>query len=488
MPLVTPLKARLELDTSNYTQGIAKASEGARSLGAVSDSVAKRSSSSVSSMTGGIVAALKIAGTIGALTIAAIAVGLISLITTLATLGVAIVRWGMQMWDTLAANTRPFSAFHDKMLELQTAINGLRGAWYALFVNLLAAALPVIIPIIQWLTKMLNLLSMVVAALTGQKTVYQAITVAATQAGNAAKGALAGFDQLDVLANNNNLLQFQQVPIDQGVLDKVNEMKKWFNDLWAGVVAIATWAWNEVKLLWTNPRQFFSDLWNFVVTTALGAWTLIQRGWAIAAPWLASVFISPVLEYFQNLWLQVQLWSTMAWVGLLVVWTNVTTWFKLHVTDPVSALFKSMANNIIGFLNGMLMAIAAGINAIAAGINAMQVHIPSWIPVIGGMSFVPNVQYMIAPKIPQLAEGAVIPANKPFMALMGDQKNGDNIETPSNLLRQIIQEELSNMKIDMTMNFEGSMAALAREMNPHLNKEVIRVGPSLVKNVQVQIS
>lgn len=32
--------------------------------------------------------------------------------------------------------------------------------------------------------------------------------------------------------------------------------------------------------------------------------------------------------------------------------------------------------------------------------------------------------------IPKLAQGAVLPANKPFMAMVGDQKNGTNIETP----------------------------------------------------------
>ena len=43
-----------------------------------------------------------------------------------------------------------------------------------------------------------------------------------------------------------------------------------------------------------------------------------------------------------------------------------------------------------------------------------------------------------------LANGAVIPPNREFLAILGDQKSGNNIETPEKLLRQIMREELRN--------------------------------------------
>lgn len=46
--------------------------------------------------------------------------------------------------------------------------------------------------------------------------------------------------------------------------------------------------------------------------------------------------------------------------------------------------------------------------------------------------------------VPALAKGAVIPPNGEFMAILGDQKYGRNIETPESLLRQIMKEELGN--------------------------------------------
>ncbi len=45
--------------------------------------------------------------------------------------------------------------------------------------------------------------------------------------------------------------------------------------------------------------------------------------------------------------------------------------------------------------------------------------------------------------IPGLASGAVIPPNREFTAVLGDQTSGRNIETPERLLRQIMRQEMA---------------------------------------------
>lgn len=52
-----------------------------------------------------------------------------------------------------------------------------------------------------------------------------------------------------------------------------------------------------------------------------------------------------------------------------------------------------------------------------------------------------SASFPIIQSIPALARGAVIPPNREFMAVLGDQRNGTNIETPEALLRKIYQEE-----------------------------------------------
>ena len=50
---------------------------------------------------------------------------------------------------------------------------------------------------------------------------------------------------------------------------------------------------------------------------------------------------------------------------------------------------------------------------------------------IGGTHQIINI-----PNIPMLANGAVIPANRSFMVVLGDQKHGNNLEAPEGLIRK----------------------------------------------------
>lgn len=49
--------------------------------------------------------------------------------------------------------------------------------------------------------------------------------------------------------------------------------------------------------------------------------------------------------------------------------------------------------------------------------------------------------------IPKLATGAVLPPNAPFMAMLGDQRNGRNLEAPEGLIRQIMRDELAQLSL-----------------------------------------
>ena len=52
-------------------------------------------------------------------------------------------------------------------------------------------------------------------------------------------------------------------------------------------------------------------------------------------------------------------------------------------------------------------------------------------------------------KIPYLAQGAVIPPNREFMAVLGDQTSGRNLEAPEDLIRQIVREESSGAPMSL---------------------------------------
>jgi hypothetical protein len=72
----------------------------------------------------------------------------------------------------------------------------------------------------------------------------------------------------------------------------------------------------------------------------------------------------------------------------------------------------------------------------------------------------------------------VIPPNSEFLALLGDQRSGRNIEAPEDLIRQIVREEVGDQNINIT--FGGTMGALIRTLKPYIDKENQRIGDNLI--------
>jgi len=136
-------------------------------------------------------------------------------------------------------------------------------------------------------------------------------------------------------------------------------------------------------------------------------------------------------------------------------------------------------NGIIGFINGMISGIVGGINAVIGVLNKLNFKIPDWVPGLGGETFGFSIAELSAPQIPMLATGAVIPANAPFAAILGDQKHGTNIETPERLLRDLIREELGRNQ-QGTQTLHNVIKLDGQVLYEAVKKIDRRVGTSLI--------
>lgn len=123
--------------------------------------------------------------------------------------------------------------------------------------------------------------------------------------------------------------------------------------------------------------------------------------------------------------------------GLVQVISGIVTLDFKKVGEGFKNIFKGMINFAISSLNTLI----AGINAIAFPLRALVVGLGK----VMGKSF--TLETIRIPSIPKLATGAVIEANNPFMAVLGDQTSGRNIETPEKLLRQIYREESGSREV-----------------------------------------
>lgn len=185
--------------------------------------------------------------------------------------------------------------------------------------------------------------------------------------------------------------------------------------------------------------------WDEVKEVAAKVWDKIVEIWGKVADWFKEHITQPIVDAFNTVKTKVlNIWTTIK-TKLSTIWNNIKNTAK-RVWDSVYSVIKKPINSIIGAINGMISGVVSGINSIINALNKLHFDIPDWVPLFGGKSFGFNLSTITAPQIPYLATGAVIPPNKEFMAVLGDQKHGTNIETPEKLLRQIVREETGGAK------------------------------------------
>ncbi len=159
--------------------------------------------------------------------------------------------------------------------------------------------------------------------------------------------------------------------------------------------------------------------------------------------------------------------------------------------NDVKAWFTGLINKGIGTFEGFINKIIGGLNWLIAKLNAFKITIPSWVPEIGGKGLGFNISPIKTVSIPRLATGAVIPARSEFLAVLGDQKHGRNLEAPEGLIRQIVREESSRLTYE-DIKSAFYMALLMAKQNGILDFDVNmdgrKVGQMSAKHVGKELN
>ena len=150
-----------------------------------------------------------------------------------------------------------------------------------------------------------------------------------------------------------------------------------------------------------------------------------------------------------------------------------TAWLQLKTT------LRDAINGIIGLLNTMLSRLASALNKVISVANSLSFTVPIWVPGIGGKHFGVNMGYVTAPQIPYLAQGAVLPANKPFMAVVGDQRHGTNIEAPLATIQEAVAVVMEDMAAGNMAGHQATVGVLREILEAVLG---ISIGDEMIAN------
>lgn len=239
---------------------------------------------------------------------------------------------------------------------------------------------------------------------------------------------------------------------------------------WQGIKEIADGIWNLIKDIITGTwdviktvtkgalkiiKTVISTAWNAIKTATSTVWNAIKKTlsnlWSALKATANTVF-NAIKNKVTGVWDSVKNKTSQVWESVTTFVSDKVEAIKNAITnkfnaarDAVRSAFEgivnfikapinqaiSIVNNAVGMINNAI----GGIES-AFSFGPWEVPTPFGTKRIGFHATFPRIG-----TIPYLASGAVIPPRSEFLAVLGDQKKGNNLEAPESLLRQIVREE-----------------------------------------------
>lgn len=256
-----------------------------------------------------------------------------------------------------------------------------------------------------------------------------------------------------------------------GLKDVVSGFGKFFKGIFTGDMNLAL---EGAKQIWSGLKQ----TWNAVVNSIRDAWSAFVDWLKQKNPALAAIF-ETIGKKFSD---QYEAWKKIL-KGLITFLTGVFTGDWKKAWNGVLDILKGVWNLIVGTIEGAINFIIDGINLLISAMNTLHIDIPDWVPKYGGGKFGINIPLVSRVALPRLASGAVIPPNREFMAVLGDQKSGTNIETPLSTMVQAFKQAMNETGVagsrQMTVIFQLDRRELGRAVYQLNNEETQRVGVRL---------
>lgn len=207
---------------------------------------------------------------------------------------------------------------------------------------------------------------------------------------------------------------------------------------------------------WDKIKEVAGKVWDWIKNKTITFVNTISSGLKNLASKIVSIWDNIKSSAHQK-WTAI--WST---VGNLVgrIKDGIVERFT-SAKDKVVEIFggikdtiRNILNKVIGIVNSAIGTVNSAIGGIesAMSFGPWEIPTPFGSKTIGFSASFPRV-----PTVPYLAKGAVIPPRSEFLAVLGDQKQGNNIEAPESLLRKIVREESGGQQSGGNVRFTAQI-------------------------------
>jgi phage-related protein len=203
-------------------------------------------------------------------------------------------------------------------------------------------------------------------------------------------------------------------------------IKSIINVTWNAIKAVTSTVWNAIKKtlfsILNSIKSTVGTVVNAIRTKVTHTW---KSTWSEATQTLknAATFIFAKVGAIKD---TITNKFNAARDAVKSAFEGIVNFIKRPINQAIS-----IVNNAVGMINNAI----GGIES-AFSFGPWTVPTPFGSKTIGFHATFPRIG-----TIPYLASGAVIPPRSEFLAVLGDQKKGNNLEAPESLLRQIVREE-----------------------------------------------
>lgn len=206
----------------------------------------------------------------------------------------------------------------------------------------------------------------------------------------------------------------------------LSNLKEKIANVWNIIKTSTSTTWNAIKKtlsgLWNSLKSTASTVFNAIKTKVVGVWDSVKN--KTSKTWEnVATFVSNKVEAIKN---AITNKFNAARDAVRSAFEGIVNFIKAPINQAIS-----IVNNAVGMINNAI----GGIES-AFSFGPWTVPTPFGSKTIGFHATFPRIG-----TIPYLASGAVIPPRSEFLAVLGDQKKGNNLEAPESLLRQIVREE-----------------------------------------------